>query len=156
MDIEGMKVRPATAADSVRISVLCAQLGYPASSDQVAQRIKTIQDQDDHILLVAQGPDSVLLGWVHIFLRPLVVTELEAELGGLIVDERYRGQGIGKHLIRHAEEWSSQKGCQALRLRSNIIRKDAHVFYKRIGYKQIKTSWVFRRELESPTASNTP
>jgi GNAT superfamily N-acetyltransferase len=148
MDIEGMKVRPATAADSAQISVLCAQLGYPASSEQVAQRIDAIQHQDDHALLVAQGPDRDLLGWIHIFLRPLVVTELEAELGGLIVDERYREQGIGKHLIRHAEAWSTRKGCQALRLRSNIIRKDAHVFYERIGYRKIKTSWVFRKELE--------
>ena len=155
MDIDGMKVRPATTADTVPISTLCDQLGYPASSEQVEQRIKAIQHQDDHTLLVAQGSDSNLLGWVHIFLRPLVVTELEAELGGLIVDERYRGQGIGKLLMRHAEVWSSEKGCQAIRLRSNTIRKNAHAFYERIGYGKIKTSWVFRKELESPTASNT-
>jgi GNAT superfamily N-acetyltransferase len=154
MDIDGMKVRSATAADSLQISALCDQLGYPASSEQVAQRIKAIQHQDDHTLLIAQGPDSNLLGWVHIFLRPLVVAELEAELGGLIVDDRYRGQGIGKLLMRHAELWSSEKGCQALRLRSNIIRKNAHAFYERIGYEKIKTSWVFRKALESPTANN--
>lgn len=155
MDIDGMKVRSATAADSLQISALCDQLGYPASSDQVAQRIKAIQHQDDHTLLVAQEPDSNLIGWIHIFLRPLVVTELEAELGGLIVDERYRGRGIGKLLMRHAELWSSEKGCQALHLRSNITRKNAHAFYERIGYEKIKTSRVFRKVLESPTASNT-
>ncbi len=156
MESDGMKVRPAIIADAEHISALCDQLGYPASKEEVAKRIKAIQGQDDHTLLVAQGSDSRVLGWVHSYLSPLVVTELEAEIGGLIVDEKYRGQGIGKLLMRHAEAWSIEKGCQALRLRSNIIRKNAHAFYERIGYGKIKTSWVFRKELESPKVSNPP
>jgi GNAT superfamily N-acetyltransferase len=156
MDSDGMKVRPATTADAVHISALCDQLGYPVSSEQVAQRIKAIHRQDDHTLLVAQGFNSSLLGWVHIYLCPSLLTGLEAEIGGLIVDEGYRGQGIGKLLMRHAEAWSSEKGCQALRLRSNIIRVIAHTFYERIGYGKIKTQWVFRKKLESPKASNRP
>ena len=147
MDSDGIKVRPATTADAVDISALCDQLGYPASSEQVAKRIKAIQRLDDHTLLVAHGSNSTLIGWVHIYLCPLVVADLEAEIGGLIVDEGYRGQGVGKLLMRYAEIWSSEKGCQALRLRSNIIRKNAHVFYEQIGYGKTKTQWVFRKEL---------
>ena len=147
MDSDGMKVRPATSADAVPVSALCDQLGYPTSSEQAAQRIEVIQRLDNHTLLVAQGPDSHLLGWVHIHFYPLIVSGLEAEIGGLIVDEGSRGQGVGKLLMRHAERWSKEKGCQALRLRSNIIRENAHAFYERIGYGKTKTQWVFRKEL---------
>jgi GNAT superfamily N-acetyltransferase len=147
MDSDGMKVRTATAADSEHISTLCDQLGYPTSSEQVAERIKAIQRLDDHTLLVAQSSDRRLLGWVHIHLFPLVVSELEAEIGGIVVDEGHRGQGIGKLLMKHAEEWSRKKGCQGLRLRSNIIRENAHTFYERIGYGKTKTQWVFRKSL---------
>lgn len=156
MDNDVTKIRPATNADAVHISALCDQLGYPAASEQVAQRIKVIQRKSDHTLLVAQGSDSSIFGWVHIYLCPLVVTGLEAEIGGLVVDERHRGQGIGQLLMRHAEVWSSERGCQALRLRSNIIRKNAHGFYEQIGYGKIKTSCVFRKELVSQKASNMP
>lgn len=148
MDSEGMKVRTATAADAEQITALCNQLGYSASSEQVVERIKAIQHLDDHSLLVAQGSERRLLGWVHIHLFPLVVSELEAEIGGLIVDEEYRGQGIGKLLMKHAEEWSCKRGCQGLRLRSNIIRENAHAFYERIGYEKTKTQWVFRKALK--------
>ena len=140
-------VRKAKATDVVHITVLCDQLGYPSSSEQVEQRIREIECHEDHALFVTQQPDGSLVGWVHVYLCPLVVTELEAEIGGLIVDERFRDRGIGQLLMRHAELWSREKGCQALRLRSNVTRKNAHAFYERMGYKKIKTSWMFRKEL---------
>ncbi|MFX0145476.1 MAG: GNAT family N-acetyltransferase [Candidatus Hodarchaeota archaeon] len=56
---------------------------------------------------------------------------------------------MGKLLMKHAEEWSRTRGCQGLRLRSNIIRENAHAFYERIGYGKTKTQWVFRKVLEN-------
>jgi ribosomal protein S18 acetylase RimI-like enzyme len=148
MDNGAWKVRRAMDTDILQITTLCDQLGYPSSSEQVAERIKNIQSQDDHALFVIQHSDGSIVGWVHVYICPLLVTELEAELGGLVVDERFRGQGIGQLLMRHAELWSREKGCQALHLRSNVTRKNAHAFYHKIGYRKIKTSWMFRKELQ--------
>jgi ribosomal protein S18 acetylase RimI-like enzyme len=147
MDNDVWKVRRAINTDILHITALCGQLGYPSSSGQIAQRVGKIQCQDDHALFVTQQSDGSLVGWVHVYLCPLVITELEAEIGGLIVDERFRGQGIGQRLMRHAELWSREKGCRGLRLRSNVTRKNAHAFYGRIGYRKIKTSRMYRKEL---------
>jgi len=147
MDNDVWMVRQAKTNDVINITALCDQLGYPSSSEQLEQRIRKIQCHDDHALFITQQSDGSLVGWVHVYLCPLVITELEAEIGGLIVDERFRDRGIGQLLMRHAELWSREKGCQALRLRSNVTRKNAHAFYERMGYKKIKTSWMLRKEL---------
>jgi GNAT superfamily N-acetyltransferase len=148
MDNEVLKIRPARIGDADHISRLSDQLGYATTSEEVAHRIEGILCQDDHSLEVVQGPDQNLVGWVHVFFSPLVVTGLDAEIGGLIVDQEHRGRGIGRGLMKQAEAWAREKGCQAIRLRSNIIRTEAHEFYEQVGYAKVKTQWVFRKDLK--------
>jgi GNAT superfamily N-acetyltransferase len=79
--------------------------------------------------------------------RPLVQVDRAAEIEGLVVDEACRGQGIGRLLIRQIEQWVGEKGCDAIYVRSNIIRERAHGFYQELGYENIKTSLTFRKML---------
>jgi GNAT superfamily N-acetyltransferase len=75
------------------------------------------------------------------------VADPQAEVGGLVVDEGYRRRGIGRLLMQQAEQWACEKGCWAVYLRSNVVRKDAHAFYEGIGYSNVKTSLAFRKTL---------
>jgi GNAT superfamily N-acetyltransferase len=68
-------------------------------------------------------------------------------LGGLVVDEGHRGRRIGRLLMETAEAWASARGCEALYVRSNVVRERAHRFYKEMGYDLIKQSCVFLKEL---------
>lgn len=70
-----------------------------------------------------------------------------AEIGGLVVDERHRDAGIGRLLLEQAEAWARAKGCGTIRLRSNIIRKEAHQFYLNVGYSNNKTQHAFAKTL---------
>jgi len=45
------------------------------------------------------------------------------------------------------EAWAKEQDCSIVSLRSNIIRKEAHAFYKNIGYDLIKESYTFRKKL---------
>jgi GNAT superfamily N-acetyltransferase len=63
------------------------------------------------------------------------------------VDEQYRGCGIGRFLLQHIERWAEEKGCDTILVRSNIIRTEAHLFYQRVGYENIKQSKVFAKKL---------
>ncbi len=49
--------------------------------------------------------------------------------------------------MEQAERWAKEKGCQAVYVRSNVVREGAHAFYERIGYVNIKLSKVFRKAL---------
>jgi ribosomal protein S18 acetylase RimI-like enzyme len=136
-------VRMATRDDIERIAALCEQLGYPTSKQRAQQRLEGILDQPGHRVLVAEIPEGDIAGWVHIFVRPLVITDLHAEIGGLVVDEAYRRSGVGRLLMRSAEDWARNQECKNVRLRSRIQRKLAHAFYERIGYTTTKTSLNF-------------
>jgi GNAT superfamily N-acetyltransferase len=84
---------------------------------------------------------------VHVRAVPLLTREACAEIGGLVVDEFLRGRGIGGRLMAAAEEWSRHRGFSALRLRSNVIRDEAHAFYRRQGFGSSKTSLLFTKPL---------
>jgi GNAT superfamily N-acetyltransferase len=146
-ELRSTSIRSATNKDAGQIAALCDQLGYPTSPEQARLRLKEIQGWEGHEFFIAQLPTGKLVGWVHVFVRPLVVIELSAELGGLVVDQGHRGQGIGSLLMRHAEDWSRSRGCHSLRARSNVTRANAHTFYESNGYEMVKTSMTFVKAL---------
>jgi GNAT superfamily N-acetyltransferase len=56
-----------------------------------------------------------------------------------------RGQGVGRRLCVEVEEWARSLSVPLVRARSQIKREDAHRFYLRDGYRQVKTSLVFEK-----------
>ncbi|MBX5132506.1 GNAT family N-acetyltransferase [Rhizobium lentis] len=46
-----------------------------------------------------------------------------------------RGQGIGTGMIEFAVAEAKSRGVRLVQLTSNAIRKDAHRFYERLGFK---------------------
>lgn len=43
-------------------------------------------------------------------------------------------QGVGKTLVAAAEEWLRARGAERMNLTSALRRKEAHEFYKHIGF----------------------
>ena len=144
-----MRVRRAAAADIPQFPELCNQLGYPSSEEEVRARFGGIDAAADHGLFVAESDDGWLAGFVHVFVIRTMESEPRAEIGGLVVDAAQRSHGIGKLLMEGAEIWAREHGCKIVSLRSNVIRERAHTFYKRLGYKHVKTQKSFRKLLES-------
>jgi GNAT superfamily N-acetyltransferase len=70
-----------------------------------------------------------------------------ALIGGLVVKEGLRGKQIGKRLCEQAEAWSREQGMRVVRVTSRSTRADAHRFYLRNGYTELKTSCVFEKVL---------
>lgn len=139
-------IRQAIAQDADEIVNLSRQLGYPTTTSAVRQRLAQMHSAN-HAVYVAEISDIGVVGWIHAHLCLLLQTNLHAEIGGLVVDERYRASGIGRQLLLQIEQWASQQGCESVYLRSNIIRKQAHIFYKKMGYSYIKTSLAFNKHL---------
>jgi GNAT superfamily N-acetyltransferase len=68
-----------------------------------------------------------------------------ALIGGLVVSHRVRSRGIGRLLCERAEQWTWDQGLHTLRVTSRSTRADAHRFYLRDGYAEIKKSLVFEK-----------
>ncbi|HUU12152.1 MAG TPA: GNAT family N-acetyltransferase [Terriglobia bacterium] len=128
-----IRIRPANPDDAERIAALATQLGYPSTPAQVASRLERLLRDDEHAIFVA-AQSALVVGWVHVFEKHLLESEPEAEIGGLVVDENHRRAGAGKLLMERAEEWARSRGLKSVYLRSNVIRKEAHAFYEKLGY----------------------
>ena len=141
------QIREVQPQDYAQVAKLAGQLGYPSSPDEIARRLNGMQSSSEHAVFVAQLASGEIAGWVAVFVYRVVEADARAEISGFVVDERYRSQGVGMHLLARSERWAREKGCRAIGLRSNVIRDRAHAFYERNGYRHFKTQKSFRKDL---------
>lgn len=144
-------VRPISAEDAKAVTALSGQLGYEVSVDAIYERIDRLSSCGERqaAFVACLGTDlgTEIVGWVEAF----IVHELQSSprvcISGLVVSEARRSLGIGKRLCAEVEAWSKKQGVTTIRVASRISRKDAHRFYLREGFQQIKTWAVFEKML---------
>jgi GNAT superfamily N-acetyltransferase len=141
------KIRAAQAPDHARVAKLAGQLGYPSTPEEIARRLQGIKSSVEAGVFVAELDSGEIAGWIAVFVYRTVEADARAEVSGLVVDERFRSQRVGEHLLARAEEWARENGCRAIGLRSNVVRERAHAFYERHGYTHVKTQKAFRKQL---------
>ncbi len=141
-----LTVRPAKPEDSEDIARLATELGYPSTAKELAARLKSVAENAEHAAFVAIRGGCVI-GWVHVFAKRLLESDAEAEIGGLVVDARHQRSGAGRLLMQYAERWAYAQGFRSVYLRSNVIRKEAHAFYQKLGYQVVKTQFALRKTL---------
>lgn len=142
-----MNIREAQNEDAAALARLSAELGYPATSSQVDARLRQVMESSGHCVMVAFDPQGGVHGWVHVFIAPRVESDLFAELGGLVVAEGARGQGIGRGLVEAAARWTQTQGVDTLRVRTRSDRRGAHAFYERLGFERTKVQRVYSKPL---------
>lgn len=143
-----INIRLATDKDSFQLTELCEQLlGYSVNEKDISDRVKNIISHSEHAIFVAEDKDKEIVGYVHVHISIMLHMELQAELGGFVVKDKYRELGIGSLLIKQAEEWAKEHQCQYVYLRSRVSRDTAHMFYEKRGYRNIKTQYAFRKQL---------
>ena len=138
-------IRAAREGDEARLVELSAQLGYRSTLEQMEVRLAALLADDGHAVFVVDLPGTPLAGWIHVFRYLVPEADLRGEIGGLVVDAACRRRGVGRALMRRAEQWAIEKGCSTVSLRSNVIREGAHAFYRSLGYSVYKTQHAFRK-----------
>ena len=141
-----IEIRTMHVDDAESITFLTAQLGYNLPVYEIITNIKQIQAAPGNLLLVAVCK-SKIVGWIHAFKSIHIESKAFIEVCGLVVDEEYRGKGIGKALINEVKQWCLNKGIYRLRLRTNVKRTEAHKFYQTLGFTEIKQQKVFEMNL---------
>jgi GNAT superfamily N-acetyltransferase len=141
-----VKIRLALKDDIPALAILSGQLGYPASPEEMEERLDAISDYFSHAVFVAEINGKVV-GWIHGFARQMLLVGDHIEIGGLVVDEDHRSQKIGEQLLEAIEGWAEELGVETVYVASNQTRKDAHRFYLAHGYEHYKTSFKFRKHI---------
>lgn len=138
-------IREVVEADAADITMLSHQLGYAISAEQTLKNINALNQSKHHTVFVAV--DEKVIAWMGVSYNISMESPPVCEIHGLVVDEQYRNMGIGKQLIEKAKEWCRDKQLNRLRLRCNIKRAGAHIFYTNAGFNVIKQQKVFEINL---------
>jgi GNAT superfamily N-acetyltransferase len=121
---------------------LFAQLGYPNDAATIERMV--VRCSDRRKIYVGEIQSNVV-GFIAVEIRDELADCEGAEILALSVDEHNRSQGIGAALLLAAENWAIQRGARRVRVRSNVIRADAHRFYEREKYAPVKDQRVFEK-----------
>ena len=143
-----VSIRRVRESDADEIARLTVQLGYDVAASELGPRLSRILSRSDQELLIAEV-DSRAVGWLHAAVAEYLEVEAFVVIGGLIVDSRYRRNGIGKMLMGQAEDWARERGYSIVRLSSTVSRTASHRFYEELGYTKIKTQYSFAKSLDS-------
>lgn len=138
-----MLLRNALIDDFKEIHTLSSQLGYDYPSNLLKNKLKKILTYKDHKIIVVEDDNNKVVGYVHGQIYELLYFDRMINILGIVVDKKYRGKGYGKRLMEKIEEWAKENKCNGIRLISNANRKEAHLFYDKIGYKSEKESKYF-------------
>jgi len=130
-----MKIRNAESKDVPKISSLLDQLGYPLNLKTLEDKVVSLLNHPDHVLVVAEDDQVRAVIFIH-FVPQLGLTGDFAIINYLSVDPDYRSKGVGKLLEEYCERLAKERGCERVQLHCSISRADAHRFYERQGYTE--------------------
>jgi len=130
-------IRKAIIDDAQHLHPLMEQLGYPQSPDELQRRLELFTNELHYGVLLAEIAGKVV-GWIAWSKSYLFVSEITRfHIEGLVVDQGYRNQGIGKKLMITVEEFARQFSPCIVDLTSGLRRakEGSHDFYKSLGYQ---------------------
>lgn len=146
-------IRRANTTDGPAISDMLRALGWfphinaespQATQQRVHRHLASCTSNQSHLVLVAQTGSSEIVGYCAVHWLPyLLLPGLEGYVSELFIQEKFRGQGIGKKLLNRVKEQAFQRGCSRLML-LNMRNRES---YGRQFYT--KQGWV-----ERPQAAN--
>ena len=139
MDLE---IRKATESDLPAVLRLYAQPGMDSGRvltvEAATQILRRMATYPDYAVYVASADNGSVVGTFA-----LLVMDNLAHMGApsavvedICVEERLRGQVIGRAMMHFVMELARQRGCYKLALSSNAARERAHAFYRSLGFEQ--------------------
>ncbi|MDQ3799446.1 MAG: GNAT family N-acetyltransferase [Acidobacteriota bacterium] len=92
-------------------------------------------DKNNELIVAETGGEIV--GTLQITFTPSISFQggKRATVESVRVEEKYRGRGVGKELMKWAINRAREKNCLMIQLTTNADRRDAHRFYENLGFK---------------------
>ena len=113
-----------------------------SETDHKREMVEIIDHPDSQFVLVAEHEAGKLIGFLEVSIRPFVEdceTDHVGYLEGWYVQPEVRGRGIGRELVRIAEQWAREKGCSAVDLSTFRDVPWNGPFYRKLGFRDLST-----------------
>jgi ribosomal protein S18 acetylase RimI-like enzyme len=100
-----------------------------------------LKDKHCHCLVIED--QKKIVGFGALILSIVPCRGYIGKIEDMVVDKKYRGQGLGKRLIKELLKIAKNKKISSINLTSNPERMEARKLYESMGFKLINTG-VFR------------
>lgn len=105
---------------------------------------------ETQLILVAETSTGKLIGFLEASVRPFVEdchSENVGYLEGWWIEPEYRRNGVGKNLVKAAENWARSKGCEEMASDSEIGNDVSLTAHLRLGYEETSRLVHLRKDL---------
>jgi ribosomal protein S18 acetylase RimI-like enzyme len=142
-------IRRAEMSDAAALAELMGELGYPTRKADMEMRLDAISKEPHYRTFVAviEGKVRGMVGTCCLYSHEH--NNLGGRIIALVVSQQARGRGVGRELVRAAENDFVDRNVRRVALNTRLEREDAHRFYERLGYE--KNGFRFVKELQAVT-----
>ena len=144
-------VRPLDAQD-LEGWLRLRKLLWDANDDEEhrTEMLDILAHPESQLVLVADGGDAKLLGFLEVSIRPFAEdceTDHVGYIEGWFVESDYRRKGIGRELVNSAERWARQTGCTEMASDAEFGNDQCIAAHSRLGFKETSRLVHLRKEL---------
>jgi aminoglycoside 6'-N-acetyltransferase I len=149
----GIIVRPARSRDSaswLRLRHALWPEGTEAEHEEEIGRFFARHASEPMAVLLAEDAEGRALGVVELSIRPCAEgcrAERVAYLEGWFVVPEARGRGVGRALIRAAEDWGRSQGCREFASDAQADNAVSAAAHRALGFDEAGLVRCFRKDL---------
>ena len=148
---QNFRVRPVVANDAAEWFRLRKLLWDELSDeDHRAEMLDIYEHNETQLVLVAETDSGRLIGFLEASIRPFVEDCHSDQVGyleGWFVEADFRKNGIGRKLVRAAENWAREKGCTEMASDSEIGNDLSLRVHQNLGYEETSRLVHLRKDL---------
>ncbi len=151
MTEKNFRIRPLRQSDIAEWFRLRKLLWEGSSDEEHKAEMRDIYEhKETQLVLVAETEDKKLVGFLEASIRPFVEdchSDHVGYLEGWFVENDYRKKGIGRKLVRTAENWARGKNCTEMASDSEIGNDLSLKAHQNLGYEETSRLVHLRKDL---------
>jgi len=121
-----------------------------SEAEHHAEMTDIIEHIETQLVLVVEISNGHLAGFLEASIRPFVEdchSEHVGYLEGWYIEPAYRKNGIGRQLVKAAENWALEKGCEEMASDSEIGNDLSLMAHLKLGYEETSRLVHLRKDL---------
>jgi GNAT superfamily N-acetyltransferase len=139
--VSNLEIHKANESDLPDVLRLYAQPGMDAGHvlrlDDAISVFRRMSAYPQYAIYIARAGEEVVGTFTLLIMDNLAhMGTPSAIVESVVVDEGWRGRGVGKRMMVFAMDVARRLGCYKLALSSNRHREQAHAFYRSLGFEQ--------------------
>ena len=124
-------------------------LFIPGKKKYTADELKALIESDDTIIFVCTDDDGVIMGYAFCMDKTYegnhsTNPDKMLYIDDLCVDEKFRGNHVGRILCEHVKEYAKEKEYRRITLNVWEFNTGARAFYDALGFEPLKTVMEMR------------